>query len=644
MSIRPNPLLERVNFKQVYHLLIELAPYLKGVRREFVFALLCSIGAVLMQVVRPWPIKMVFDYALLPVDRIKWTFPYALMKGSGAMGVVSISCGLLLAISVLWGMFNYLQRYMIASAGQHMTFSLRRRLFSHLQALALSFHRRQHVGDLILRATADANMMREMLVDATLVVFTQSLVLLTMVVVMAYMDLQLTFISIAVLPLLTLSVFRISSGLRGAVRKQRKHEGRMASHLGEMLQGIAVIQAFGREAHEEEKFRKWNRRNLRSGLTTVRLEANLERMAEIIVAVGTGAVLWFGTAKVLAGVLTPGDLLVFNAYLAGMYRPLRRIARITGRISKAQICADRVLSILRIDEKVKVRSDARPAGALAGRVSLKDVSFSYRKGVPILTNVSFTAKPGYTVAIVGPNGAGKSTLCGLLPRLYDPDSGSITIDRVKINQFTLESLRENIGIVMQHNMLFAGTIAENIAYGKLDADDEEIEAAARAAEVHDFIVSCPDGYQTLVGERGDTLSSGQQQKIGIARAMIKDPSILILDEPTASLDASSARLLNRTLLRVSKDRTTFRVSHRIDEVCSANLILVIIGGCISQQGRHAELMSQAGWYRDVFAAQSSLAPGAHTDQVMPTAVDDVDGGQDGGKVASGGSQPRLVAG
>ncbi|MFQ5352161.1 MAG: ABC transporter ATP-binding protein, partial [Candidatus Binatia bacterium] len=599
----------RVQWKRLAAVGKEARPYMRDVKRELAIAVACGVGAVIMAVARPWPIKMVFDYALLPAGRVKWVFPYAMIKGYGPMGVVTISCILLLVVTLLWGTFVFTQRFLVAAAGQRVTFRIRRQLFSHLQRLSLSFHRQQRVGDILLRATGDANMMRDMMVDAVLIIFTEFLVLFAMVLVMFWMDWQLTMIALSVIPLLGLIVFRISSSLRTAVRKQRKTEGRVASMVGEMLQSIPVIQVFGREAHEDEKFGASNRQNLKQGLRTVKLEANLERASEIVVALGTGGVLWFGVRRVLAGILTPGDLLVFTSYLASMYRPLRKIARVTGRLSKATVCADRVFSVLRSEEHIRVRHDAAKAPRFEGRVTFKDVAFEYRKGVRVLNDVSFTVKPGRTVAIVGANGAGKSTLCGLLPRLYDPLEGTITIDGEKINRFTPESLREQIGMVLQSPLLFAGTIGENIAYGKLGATREEIIEAAKMADAHDYISQLRDGYDTIVGERGDTLSGGQRQKISIARAMIKKPSILILDEPTSALDASSAAQLNHTLAKLSEGTTTFRVGHRLSELCRSDMIVVFEDGRVSQIGKHDELVRQDGWYRRIFTLQTGIVDG-----------------------------------
>lgn len=626
LHVSVNPLLRALKWSAMRRLHGQMAPYLHAVRRELTLAMLCSVGTVMMVVARPWPIKMVFDFALGREGKIKWVFPFSLMKGYGAEGVAAIACGLLLAISLLWGLFSYLQRFLVASAGHEVAYLLRRRVFLHLQGLALTFHRRQRIGDLVMRTTSDTAMMREMMVEAVVVFSTALLTLAAMGTVMALIDWQLTLISLSVLPLLTLSMFRISGDLRGAVRKQRSREGRMAAQIGEVLGAIAVVQVDGREAAEAARFGTANRRSLKQGLRTVKLEASLERSSEIMIAIGTGLVLWFGTQRVLAGILTPGDLLVFTSYLAAMYKPLRKISQVTSRVSKARVCAERVFDLLAVDDKVHVSRNAVPAPRFEGRVAFRNIAFSYRPGVRVLDDVSVTVKAGRTLGIVGANGAGKSTLSAMLPRLFDPAEGTITIDGEKITGYTLESLREQIGVVLQQPILFATTIRENIAYGKPGATDDEIVAAAKLSDAHDFIVRLKDGYDTEVGERGDTLSGGQRQKIAIARAMLKDPPILILDEPTAHLDANSAAHLDATLARVSHGKTTIRVAHRLSEVRRAHRILVLQHGKVSQYGSHDELVAQPGWYRETWILQggrladAAASPSADGERIVALAL------------------------
>ncbi len=598
-----HPALRRVRWDQLGKSYARLRPYLGEVRSELQFAVLCSFGAMAMVVVRPWPIKIVFDYALLPDGKVKWVFPFAILKGQGAMGIAVIASLCVVVISVLWGAFNYYERYLVAAAGQQVTFSLRRRLFARLQRLSLRYHRSHHIGDLLLRATSDVNMMRDMFVDASLVILSQGLVLVTMIVVMLIMDWQLTCAAMTIFPLLALRVFRTSGNLRRAVRKQRMRESRVATRVGEILQGIPVIQSFGREAYEDSRFRDMNRRNLRAGLKTVRLEAGLERSSEFLIALGTGLVLWVGTSRVLAGILTPGDLLVFTAYVAGMYRPLRRMARLAGRISKAQACSERVFAVLESEDRIKVHRDAEPLTDVQGRLRFRDVSLSYKKGTRALDAVNLTIKPGRSVAIVGPNGAGKSSFCSLVARLYDPSEGSITLDGRKLHYIEMDSLRSTIAMVSQQPILFSGTLRENIAYADPTADDATVERAARLAGVHDFIATLPDGYDSLVGERGDTLSGGERQKICIARAVLTDPPILLLDEPTASLDVDSTIAVNEALERVADGRTTIRVSHRLSEARSADMIVVLEAGRVAQSGKHHELIETPGWYRTAWSKQ-----------------------------------------
>jgi ABC-type multidrug transport system fused ATPase/permease subunit len=603
MPLKKNPFFKGLSWKRGARLFHYFRADLYRVRWELILALICTLGTTLAVVARPWPIKIVFDYALIPMHDPRWALPFDLLKGYSAMGVVTWSCALLLGIALLWGLFSYQQRYLIASAGQRLIFMVRRRLFAHLQRLSLSVHNAHKTGDLVLRATGDANMLRDMLVDSTLIILSDFIVLFAMVGVMLYLDWRLTTVSLAVLPLMTLTAFRFSHGIREAVRKQRQRDGRMASILSEVLHGIMLVQAFGRERHEDERFAGFNRRNLRSGLRAVRLEAGLDRTVEILVATGTAGVIWFGVRRVLQGYITPGDLLVFTGYLASMYRPLRRMARLTARLSKATVCGERIYDILAVKERVKQKKSAYPAPAFKGHVSFQDVSFHYRTGRPVLRSVSFDVEPGQLVGLVGANGAGKSTLLALIPRLYDPLEGKVRIDGERIKRFTLDSVREQIGIVLQQPILFGTTIHENIAYGKPDASLDEVIAAAKAADVYEFIASLPDGYETVIAEDGASLSGGQRQKISIARAIIKNPPVLLLDEPTTGLDATSAAEVNATLHRLRQMKTTFRVAHRLEDVATADLILVLRDGQIIERGTHAELVDGGGWYQRVSAHQ-----------------------------------------
>ena len=615
MPLQKNPLFKNVRWKRLVRLFHYFRPDIYRVRGELILALMCTLGAILAALARPWPIKIVFDYALIPKHHLRWALPFDLAKGYGAMGVASVSCVLLLVIALVGGLFAYYQSYLIAAAGQRLTFAVRRRYFAHLQRLSLSVHNSHRAGDLVLRATGDTNMLREMLVDSVLIILSEVLVVFGMLGVMFVMDWQLTAASLAVLPLMTLTAFRFSHQLREAVRLQRQRDGRMAALLSEVLHAIIVVQAFGRQAHEDARFGDFNKRSLKQGMRAVRLEAGLERVVEVLVSLGTAGVMWFGVRRVLQGYLTPGDLLVFIGYVGSTYKPLRRIARLTTRLSKATVSGERVAQILAIQERVRERKNARPAPPFRGAVTFNEVEFHYQKDVPVLRRVTFHAEPGQLVGLVGANGAGKSTLLGLIPRLYDPIEGGVEIDGVNVKRFTLESLREQIGIVLQQPILFGTTIRENIAYGKPDATIDEVEAAARAADIHEFVLSLPHGYDTVVAEGGVSLSGGQRQKIAIARAIIKNPPILILDEPTTALDAAAAAEVNATLHRLGRGKTVFRVAHRLEDVADADVILVLRDGELLEQGTHAKLLHAGGWYQWISTLQRERTPAPAADPI-----------------------------
>jgi len=437
MPLQHNPFFRNVRWRRLARLYQYFKPDLKKVRTELTLGLVCTFGTILAVLARPWPLKMVFDYALIPKHHLRWALPFDI-KGEGPMGIVTISCAILLGISLVWGFFSYNQDYFIASAGQRLTFQVRRRFFAHVQRLALSFHTASRTGDLIMRATGDTNMLREMLVDSALIVLSDFVVVIAMIGVMLWIDWKLTMVSLAVVPLMALTAFSFAHQLREAIRRQRQKDGRMAAVLGEVLHAIMVVQAFGREAFEDERFAGSNRKSLKQGLRTVKLEAGLERIVEILVAVGTSGVIWFGVRRVLQGYITPGDLLVFTGYVAAMYKPLRRLANLTTRLSKATVCGERVAEVLSNQDRVKERHDAKPCPPLAGAVSFHDVSFHYTEDRPVLHGVSFRAEPGQTIGIVGPNGAGKSTLLGLIPRLFDPIAGKVKLDGENVKHFALE--------------------------------------------------------------------------------------------------------------------------------------------------------------------------------------------------------------
>jgi ABC-type multidrug transport system fused ATPase/permease subunit len=584
-------------------------PYLKENRSLMVLAGACGLGATLMRLLRPWPLKLIFDGVLVPAESMREHPLLSHLFQVPASFVIGGACFALLVISLLWGLFSSRQSYLTAKAGQQVVYSLRRRVYAHLQRLSLGFHQRRRRGDLVMRLTGDLNVLRDLLVDSILLGLSEGLLLLSMVAVMLVMNWKLTLIALIILPLMGLTSLSFSIRIRDAARRQRKNEGRIAAMLNEMLSNIHLTQAFGRERYQERHFREGNRKSLKAGLRTTRLEAAMSRTVELLLAVGTASVLWYGAQQVRTGVLTPGDLLVFISYLGSSYRPLRKLARISARMSKAVVCAERVTEVLESSPKVKDLFDARRIKRLEGRIEFRRVAFKYSAGRRALRQISFSVEPGEFVGIVGPTGSGKSTLLALLLRLYDPRRGKILLDGRNLRRYRLQSLRDHISVVLQEPILFGATIRENLAFARPEAADKEIQRGARRANAHDFIRNLPDGYDTPMAEAGANLSLGQRQRLSIARAFLRDAPILLLDEPVNGLDATTEREVTRGLRRLRRGRTTLMVAHKLSTVRDADRILVVKRGRVLEQGSHDELMTRNGWYARSFRLQQ---PRAHT--------------------------------
>ncbi len=556
------------------------APHLRSHRRTLAVAALCVVGVTAMELLRPWPLKIVFDAILLPQEHpdavIAWLT--RMLPGTDALlAAVALS---ILAIAVLLGLFGFGQAYLLAAAGQKVVASIRAELFGHIQRLSHSFHDENSTGDLLLRLNGDVHLMRDLLVTSSIFIASRALLIVGTVAVMALLDWRLTLVALCILPVLALAVSRFGNEIKGASRRQRRKEGKISQVMTERISAITLVQAFAREAHEDERFARHNSSSAKAGVRATRLEAHLDRLVQVILAFGTTAVVWYGVVRVEAGAITPGDLLVFTAYLAGLYKPVRRLASLTGRVVKATVCGERILAILELEPEIRDAPHAREAPALQGRVELDTVTFGYRAQHPVLRGASLTIEPGETVALMGPSGSGKSTVASLLLRFYDPQGGAVRVDGTDIRDYTLGSLRAQIAIVLQESVLFNASIAENIAYGRLDASMDDIVAAARQANAHEFIERLPDGYDTVVGERGATLSGGQRQRIAIARAIVRDAPIVILDEPMSALDAASEDAVRSALARLVRERTCLLITHDASAAAGADRVLVVRDGAL----------------------------------------------------------------
>jgi ATP-binding cassette subfamily B protein len=572
----------------------DLRPY----RGRLALVLLFMLGDAAMELLRPWPIKIVLDHVLIgkaPTGALGFLAEEA--GGPSRLTLLWIACAAIVLVSTLGGAFVFGQTLLSASTGHKVLSRVRRRLYGHVLRLSLSYHDRARTGDLLVRLTGDITAVKDMLTTSLLGLGTKVAVLVGMAAIMTFMDPLLTLVSVAVIPLLLVSIGTFSRRVHEASTEQRRKEGRLAARIGETLHLISVVQAFGRAADEQERFSGTERKSLKAGLRAARAQAGMSRSVELTVALGTAAVLAVGGIRALGGMLTPGDLIVFIAYLRAMYRPLRSLSSDAARLAKGIACGERILEVLRATPEVRDLPDARPAPRLRGDVAFESVTFAYRAGEGVLRDVSFTIRAGEVVALVGESGAGKSTIASLIPRLYEPTSGIVRVGGEDVRRLTLDSLRAQIAIVPQQPLLFSGSIRENIAYGKPDATDEEIVRAAEIANAHDFIVAMADGYDTVVGERGVTLSGGERQRIAIARAAVRDAPIVILDEPASGLDAQSERLVTEALFRLLEGRTAILIAHRFATIEKADRILVIEDGRLVGDGARAELLEQNALYR-----------------------------------------------
>ena len=564
-----------------------LLPRLRPHRTLIGGSLAALLVEVLLRLLEPWPLKFAFDYVLAPQSGQprsgEWipAVDPALLIALAAIGVV--------AIAGSRAGFSYLSTVGFALIGNRVTTNLRQDLYRHLQYLSLSFHSRQRTGDLVVRVIGDVGLLQDVTVTALLPLLGSALTLVGMAAVMFWFQWQLALLAFAVVPFFLLSTARLGARINEVSRKQRRREGAMAASAAESLVAVRNVQALSLGDQFASAFTKANKRGLKEGIKAKRLAAALERTVDVLIAVATGLVLWQGTRLVVRGVLTPGDLLVFLAYLKSAFKPAQDLAKYAGRIAKASAAAERVLQTLNEEIAVMDRPDAAVAPPLSGAIEFRGVTFGYQADRAPLRDVTFSVPAATRAVIVGPSGAGKTTLLSLLLRLYDPDAGSICIDGQDIRCFTVASLRSQFSVVLQDSLLFAGTIRDNIAAGRADVPDTEIEAAARLANAHEFIMAIAGGYDADVGERGVTLSTGQRQRIAIARAALRNAPILLLDEPTTALDHASERAVLEALDRLSRGRTTLLVTHDLTHAATADMVIYL----------HPEHGLVAGTHRDL---------------------------------------------
>ena len=561
--------------------------YIKPYLHILSIALLCTMLAAAGNLYLPWIFRDMIDKVLNAKD-------YYMLN------VISAS---IVVIFLLRGIFLYGQNYLMSYVGQHVIIDIRSEVFRKLQRLSMSFYDKNKTGTIMSYVTNDVNALQGAMVDNTIELVTEGIILIGSVCAMVYLDWKLTLFTILTFPVVLYFMNYFGKKIRRSGGQIQEATADITSVLQESVSSARVVKSFVREQYEIERFERENEANLKANLKNAKYMATLTPTIEFVAALGVTLILWYGGNNVIAGETTAGSLVAFLAYAVNISNPIKRITRVSGNIQRALAAAQRVFDVLDLREEVQDLPDAKALPAVTGNVSFEHVTFSYNAGDEILHDLSFTAKPGQAIGLVGPSGAGKSTVASLLPRFYDCDAGTIRIDGTDIRHVTLDSLRNQVGIVPQETILFNGSVYDNILYGRLDATKEEIEAAAKAANAHDFIMELPEGYNTMLGDRGVNISGGQRQRIAIARAILKDPRILILDEATSALDTESERVVQEALNRLMVGRTSIIIAHRLSTIKNADRILVLDKGKLAEDGTHEELMAKNGLYAHLYQIQ-----------------------------------------
>ncbi len=566
---------------------IRLMKYIRPYMKQLAAAVACIVLAAGANLYMPWIIKDMIDKVLMERD----------------MAMLNLIAGGIIVVFFFRGVFYYGQSYLVSFVGQRVVIDIREALFEKFQRMPLAYFDRHQTGEIMSYVTNDVQALQNALVDKLIEFVTEASILIGSIVLMFYLDWKLTLITLITVPLVgqAMKIFGRKLKKSGTVIQERLAD--INSLLQESIAAVRVVKSFVRERYEIERFRRQNELNFQAEMKNVQLSSLLTPTVEFLAAITVTIILWIGGYEVVQGEITAGSLVAFLTYAVNLANPVKRIGRIYGAVQRAMAAADRVFDVIDMEETIHDREGAVPLPEIEGRVAVKDVSFSYKEGAPALSHVSLEASPGQLVAFVGPSGAGKSTIANLIPRFYEVNEGVIEIDGHDVRDVTLDSLREQIGIVPQETMLFSSSVRENIRYGRLDATDEEIEEAARAANAEEFILQLPQGYETKIGERGLNLSGGQRQRIAIARAILKNPRILILDEATSALDTESEKIVQAALDKLMVGRTSFAIAHRLSTIFNADCIYVIDGGHIVEQGTHAELLAAGGLYSTLYNIQ-----------------------------------------
>ncbi len=599
---------ENVNWKILKRSYKAFAPHYKTNWKLLAVSVSSLLLTTLLSLATPWALTMILDHVILkqPLPE-KFAF-IAQWFGSDPYALLAVFSLAFIVISIVDSMVSYLQKVGFLIVGVNMSAEIRERTFRHLQKLSLSFHEVFRSGDLVYRLTSDLRELPMLLLGVPVGFFGRIFIIATHMAVMLMMEWRLALIAFAAMPVLYYYNRRTGSGMHKATKEKRSTEGNVTSLISENVTGMALVQAYGREDLQHARFRAENRKSLESGLEAMKLSKIFKRVTDILTAVGTAGVVYYGASLAMDAMLSIGTVVLFVTYLRKLYSPLDKFAEMFLDIAKSQVSAERILELLEYDNLVVDEPNAIPAPPFQGRVEFRNVDFAYAPGMEVFKNLNLAIAPGEMLAIVGHSGAGKSTFVNLLLRFYAPQNGEILIDGQPSNKFTLESLRRQMTVVMQDARLFNKTVRENLAFGKPGVTEEEIVQAAKLAQAHDFIMAMPEGYDTMISEGGDNLSGGQKQRLNLARAMVRNTPIMILDEPATALDARTEANIHAALESLMAGKTVFMIAHKFSTISRAHKILMLEKGRPAECGTHQELMRTSRAYRELYELQLSPAP------------------------------------
>ena len=566
---------------------MRLLAYIKPYTRRLALAVVCIIMAAGANLYLPWIIKDMIDDVLMSKDMV--------MLNLIAAGI--------LVVMFTRGVFYYGQSYLVSYVGQRVIIDVRSVLFRKFQRMPLSYYDKQQTGTVMSYITNDVAVMQSAIVDNLIELVTEGSILIGSLAMMIYLDWKLSMLTLMTIPLVGFAMKIFGRKLKRSSTVIQERVAEITSLLQESISAIRVVKSFVRESYEIKRFEEQNWRNFQAAMKNVKLSSLLTPTVEFLAAIAVTFIVWFGGYEVVNEVITAGELVAFLTYAVNLANPVKRLSRVYAAIQKAMAAADRVFAVMDLNEKITDVPGAKPLPPIKGKVEFKDITFSYKEGQPALQHISLKAEPGQMIALVGPSGSGKSTIANLIPRFYDVDSGVITIDDHDIRQVTADSLREQIGLVPQETMLFSTSVMENIRYGRLEATDEEVIEAAKAANAEEFIKELPEGYDTKLGERGLNLSGGQRQRLAIARAILKNPRVLILDEATSALDTESEKIVQDALDNLMLGRTSFVIAHRLSTIFNADQIFVVENGHLREHGTHEELLAAGGLYSNLYNIQ-----------------------------------------